>query len=128
MKPYIKKHRLNQLGAVALAAICLFYTGCRRESDSTVKQSEPTPAETDAAATLDLAGYQKRGGGVVIPNPPSVNSQFDEGSKGWTLPQGAELKSSEGRWEVSTSICIKKANMFRLSRAAFHRARQVALG
>ena len=96
MKPYIKKHRLNQLGAVALAAICLFYTGCRRESDSTVKQSEPTPAETDAAATLDLSGYQKRGGGVVIPNPPLVNSQFDEGSKGWTLPQGAEVKSSEG--------------------------------
>jgi hypothetical protein len=79
MKLHIKKHRLNQLAAAALAAICFFHTGCRRESDSTVKQSEPTPAETAAAATLDLAGYQKRGGGVVIPNPPVVNSQFDEG-------------------------------------------------
>ena len=92
MKPYIKKHRLNQLVAAALAAICFFHTGCQRKSDGTVKESEP--------ATLDLSGYQNRGGGVVIPNPPVVNSQFDEGSKGWTLPQGAEVKSSEGRWKV----------------------------
>jgi hypothetical protein len=128
MNPHIKKHHLNQLGAAALAAICFFHTACQRKSDSTGKQAEPAPAETHAAATVDLSGYQIRNGGVVVPNPPVVNSQFDEGSKGWTLPQEAELKSSEGRWEVSTSICIKKANMFRLSRAAFHRALQVALG
>lgn len=58
--------------------------------------SEPVRAETHAAATLDLSGYQHRVGGIAISNPPVVNSQFDEGSKGWTLPQGAEVKSGEG--------------------------------
>jgi hypothetical protein len=95
MNPYIKKHHLNQLGAAALAAICFFHTGCQRKSDGTGQQP-PKPAETHAAAPVDLSGYQNRGSGVVVPNPPLVNSQFDEGSKGWTLPQGAEVKSSEG--------------------------------
>ena len=96
MNPHIKKHHLNQLGAAALAAICFFHTACQRKSDSTGEKSEPAPAETHAAATVDLSGYQIRNGGVVVPNPPVVNSQFDEGSKGWTLPQGAEVKSREG--------------------------------
>ena len=96
MNPNIKIHRLNQLRAAALAGICFFHTGCQRKPDSTGKQPEPSPAETIASAPGDLSGYQKRGGGVVVPNPPVVNSQFDEGSKGWTLPQGAEVKSSEG--------------------------------
>jgi hypothetical protein len=95
MNPYTKKHHPNQLGAVALAAICFFHTGCQRKSETTGKQP-PKPAETTAAAPDDLSGYQNRGSGVVVPNPPVVNSQFDEGSKGWTLPQGAEVKSSEG--------------------------------
>lgn len=47
-------------------------------------------------AVIDLSGYQNRVGGAVVPNPPIMNSQFDEGSKGWTLPQGAEVKSNEG--------------------------------
>ena len=96
MNPNIKIHRLNQLRAAALAGICFFHTGCQRKPDSTGKQPEPSPAETIASAPGDLSGYQKRGGGVVVPNPPVVNSQFDEGSKGWALPQGAEVKSSEG--------------------------------
>ena len=95
MNPNIKKQHLNQLGAAALAAICFFHTGCQRKSDSTGKQPSK-PAETHAAATIDLSGYQNRGSGVVVPNPPIVNSQFDEGNKGWTLPQAVEVKSREG--------------------------------
>ena len=96
MSNHFKNHRLKHFCAVALAAICFCHSGCQRKSDSTGKQPEPSPAETIAAAPVDLSGYQNRGSGVVVPNPPVVNSQFDEGSKGWTLPQGAEVKSSEG--------------------------------
>ena len=78
-----------------LAALFVIQTGCQRKSDSTGKET-PKPEETTAAAPGDLSGYQNRGSGVVVPNPPLVNSQFDEGSKGWTLPQGAEVKSREG--------------------------------
>ena len=73
MNPCIKNHRLNQLGAAALAAICFFHTGCRRESDSADKQPEPAPAETTAAASAA---------------PVVANSSFEQGADGkpvgWT--------------------------------------------
>ena len=73
MNPSIKNHRMHQLSAAALAAICFFHIGCRRESDSAVKPPEPAPAETIAA-------------------PPAVpvvaNASFEQGAdgkpSGWT--------------------------------------------
>ena len=73
MNPYIKNFRLNQFGAAALAAICFFHIGCRRESDSADKQSEPAPAETTVAASAA---------------PVVVNPSFEQGAdgkpSGWT--------------------------------------------
>ena len=73
MNPSIKNHRMHQVGATALAAICFFHIGCRRESHSAVKPPEPAPAETIAA-------------------PPAasvvVNASFEQGAdgkpSGWT--------------------------------------------
>jgi hypothetical protein len=73
MNPYIKNFRLNQFGAAALAAICFFHIGCRRESDSADKQSEPAPAETTVA---------------VSAAPVVANPSFEQGAAGkpvgWT--------------------------------------------
>ena len=73
MTPFIKNHHLHQMGAVALAALCFFHTGCRRESDGAVKESEPAPAETIAP---------------VSAAPVFVNASFEQGAEGkpvgWT--------------------------------------------
>ena len=73
MNPYIKNHRMHQLGAAALAAICFFHIGCRRESHSAAKPPEPAPAETIAAPPA---------------SPVVANASFEQGVDGkpsvWT--------------------------------------------
>ena len=73
MNTQINSHCMHQLVASALAAICFFHIGCRRESDSAVKPPESAPAETIAAAPAA---------------PVVVNASFEQGVDGkpaaWT--------------------------------------------
>lgn len=84
----VEKHGAKSLAiSSAIRLTILFLITCCIQLDAFGKQPP---------AVIDLAGYQNRGGGAGVPNPPLVNGQFDEGSKGWTLPKGAEVKSNEG--------------------------------
>lgn len=85
MTSFIKNHHLHQMGAAALAALCFFHTGCRRESDGVVKESEPAPAETIAPASAA---------------PVVMNTSFEQGAEGkpvgWTGTGNVAWGEGEG--------------------------------
>jgi hypothetical protein len=85
-----------------LLGVIAFYALILATSSSCKKNS----ADVAESSKIDLSGYHESAG-MVVPSPPLINGQFDQGDKGWDLQTPFRVEAQGGLNQTGALFCEK---------------------